>query len=299
MLGVAVSASDYVKPKRISLKKHPVLNEKWIQDLIAEDPSILGLGDLVLLHKERQQPSGGRLDLLLANTDDEEPGDRYEVEVQLGATDPSHIIRTIEYWDTERTLRRGPNHVAVLVAEDITSRFLNVISLLNKSVPIIAIQMQAVEVGTHFTLVFTTVVNLSSRAHEDADESPASADRAYWEKKTEAALPIVDELFELVHELDPGFALKYNLGFIQVNKGGRIFLSFTPARSHTKIRIRMDKTTESEDLKTQIENAGVEVQYLETAKGSGIYQLSVDNEKFKDYSASVKELVKLGREEIE
>jgi len=35
----------------------------------------------------------------LANT-------RYHVELQLGATDESHIIRTIEYWDTER--RRWP-----------------------------------------------------------------------------------------------------------------------------------------------------------------------------------------------
>ena len=27
---------------------------------------------------------------------------RYEVEIQLGASDESHIIRTIEYWDIER-----------------------------------------------------------------------------------------------------------------------------------------------------------------------------------------------------
>ncbi len=40
--------STYIKPERISLTTHPVLNEKWVQNLIAEDPSILGLGDLVL-----------------------------------------------------------------------------------------------------------------------------------------------------------------------------------------------------------------------------------------------------------
>ncbi len=42
----------------------------------------------------------------------------YEVEIQLDQTDPSHIIRTIEYWDIEK--RRNPNyeHQAVIVAEE-------------------------------------------------------------------------------------------------------------------------------------------------------------------------------------
>ena len=92
------------------MKNRPDLNERWIQDRIAEDPSILGLGDLALVRKEVQQPSGGRLDLLLSNREGEELGDeRYEVEIQLGATDPSHIIRTIEYWDVERTWYPGAN----------------------------------------------------------------------------------------------------------------------------------------------------------------------------------------------
>ena len=67
----------------------------------------------------------------------------YEVEIQLGATDESHIIRTIEYWDLEKNRYPLYDHVAVIVAEDVTSRFLNVISLLNRAVPLIAIQMNA------------------------------------------------------------------------------------------------------------------------------------------------------------
>jgi hypothetical protein len=47
---------------------------------------------------------------------------RFEVELQLGPTDESHIIRTIEYWNIER--RRYPqyDHVGVIVAEQITAR---------------------------------------------------------------------------------------------------------------------------------------------------------------------------------
>jgi hypothetical protein len=85
---------NYLKPERLMLKTHPELNERWVQDRIAEDPSILGLGDLVLRDKERAQPRAGRLDLLLQ---DSETKRRYEVEMQLGATDETHIICTIEY----------------------------------------------------------------------------------------------------------------------------------------------------------------------------------------------------------
>src|SRR5438477_12797801 len=119
----------YLPARRVSLKADPVHNEKWLQQVIADDPTVLGLGDLTLRDTERLQPRAGRLDLLLS---DPAAGTRYEVEIQLGPTDESHIIRTIEYWDIERTRYPQHDHVAVLVAEDITNRFLNVISLFNK-----------------------------------------------------------------------------------------------------------------------------------------------------------------------
>src|ERR1700737_4885430 len=131
---------QFTKSERISLKLHPELDEKWVQGLIASDPKILGLGGLVLRDKERIQPRAGRLDLLLQ---DLETKRRYEVEVQLGPTDEAHIIRTIEYWDIERKRYPQYDHVAVLVAEDITSRFLNVISLFNKAILLVAIQLNA------------------------------------------------------------------------------------------------------------------------------------------------------------
>src|SRR5689334_3815818 len=86
---------EFIKPERVWLKEHPELDEKWVQARIAEDPSLLGLGELVLRDKERSQPRAGRLDLLLQDLDTDR---RYEVELQLGSTDESHIIRTIEYW---------------------------------------------------------------------------------------------------------------------------------------------------------------------------------------------------------
>src|SRR5215467_7789290 len=133
-----------VRHEPISLKVHPELNERWVQDLIAADPSILGLGDLDLRQKERPQPRAGRLDLLLQDPDTQR---RYEVEVQLGPTDEAHIIRTIEYWDIEGKRYPQYDHCAVIVAEDITSRFLNVISLFNSTIPMIAIQMSVLGIN--------------------------------------------------------------------------------------------------------------------------------------------------------
>src|SRR3954449_11251193 len=92
-------SKGYTPHERFSLKSHPEYNERWLQELIASDPGILGLGDLVLREKERAQPRAGRLDLLLQ---DPETKRRYEVELQLGPTDEAHIIRAIEYWDIER-----------------------------------------------------------------------------------------------------------------------------------------------------------------------------------------------------
>jgi hypothetical protein len=53
------------KLKAISLKRHPKLNEKWVQEQIAADPTLLGLGDVEVKDVERRQPGAGRLDLLL------------------------------------------------------------------------------------------------------------------------------------------------------------------------------------------------------------------------------------------
>ena len=128
----------YAKAERLLLSNHPEFNEKWVQERIAAEPTILGLGDLLLKDKERIQPRAGRLDLLLVDPDNLR---RYEVELQLGTTDECHIIRTIEYWDIERKRYPQYDHCAVIIAEDITSRFLSIIGLFNGTIPLIALQM--------------------------------------------------------------------------------------------------------------------------------------------------------------
>lgn len=189
----------------LSLKSHPHFSEKWLQDCICEDPSILGLGDVDVVAVEKSLPRSGRLDLLLH---DEQLNRRYEVELMLGKTDPSHIIRCIEYWDIERRRYPAYEHVAVLVAEDITSRFLNVMALLAGSIPLIAIRLSALKVGDQIVLHFTHVLDQMQLRSDDAYElgerpeaGAAKADRSWWEAKVgSATLTICDQILQMVEE---------------------------------------------------------------------------------------------------
>lgn len=144
-----------IKPLTLKSIRECGKDEYWLQDYICETPSALGLGDLEVVAKEKSQKGGGRLDILLRNEDE----DFFEVEVMLGETDESHIIRTIEYWDLEK--RRWPKrqHTAVLVAEGITTRFYNIIHLLSLNVPIIGIQANIYELGEEHGLVFNKVID--------------------------------------------------------------------------------------------------------------------------------------------
>jgi hypothetical protein len=235
----------YEKLTKLSIRNHPELSERWVQERIAEDPSILGLGDVILKDKERTQPGAGRLDLLLQEADGSR---RYEVEIQLGKTDESHIIRTIEYWDIERKRYPQYEHTAVIVAEEITSRFLNVIGLFNGTIPLMAIQMTAVQLGTSVSLAFTTVLDQVRFGLVDEDEEvQEAADRTYWENRSsKAAVALVDELLEVAQTLNPRLQLKYNKPYIGLAVDGRPnnFVIFRLQKTGVRMEPRITKTAE-------------------------------------------------------
>ena len=234
---------------------HPDLSEKWVQNLIAEDPSLLGLGDVDVKDYERRQPRAGRLDLLLS---DVETGTRYEVELQLGATDETHIIRSIEYWDTERSRYPQYDHVAVIIAEEITARFFNVISLFNGFIPIIAIQMSAIAVGDDgVTLVFTRVLDRTVLGTDEEDEG-SPTDRKYWEARaTPETVALADGVLDLVRAHDAQAELKYNKFYIGLARNGSPFnyVTMRPRKKKLNLSLRIPRTEETTQL---IEDAGID-----------------------------------------
>lgn len=243
--------------KHISLKNNPKYNEKWLQNEIANNPSILGLGEIELRAKEKIQSSGGRLDLLFEDLDN---GKRYECELQLGATDESHIIRTIEYWDLERKRYPQFDHTAVLVAEDVTSRFLNVIQLLNGHIPLIVLKMTAVEVGDDISIIFTKVIDDVQLGVPDDDENSDPADRSYWEKRScHDMLKLADRLFVIVHEQDSVAAMNYNKHYIGLTRHNAAanYCFFKPKKCYVDMFF---KSIPGDDLIQGVEGAGLAVE---------------------------------------
>jgi len=277
---------DFTKFETISIRNHSVLNEKWVQDRIADDPGILGIGDVVLKDRERKQPRAGRLDLLLQDSDSSR---RYEVEVQLGATDESHIIRTIEYWDIERKRYPQYEHTAVIVAEDITSRFLNVINLFNGMIPLIAIQMRALRSGDKVGLVFTTVVDQLALGLVDEDEEGQEpTDRNYWESRgSKKTVGLADQLLDIAKSHDPALELKYNKFYIGLAKNGQPcnFVVFRPKKGFMRFEPRLKNSPETQE---RFESAGLDVMDYDSRWGRYRIRLQPgDIEKFKDVLTQV------------
>lgn len=277
----------HVRLTTLSIKNHPKLNEKWVQEVIANDPTILGLGDLALIDKERRQPSGGRLDLLLK---DIEGATRYEVELQLGATDESHIIRTIEYWDIER--RRYPqyDHVGVIIAENVTSRFMNVINLFNGFIPIIALQLTAINTVDGIGLHFTKVVDaLRLGAAEEDEGIPEPADREYWEARaTPKTVKISDEIQAICKSIDPSLQLKYNKPYIGFTRDGIAFnfVTCNPKKAAMNLSLKITRDAEI-DLK--LEKSGLDL--LEYARW-GAYRIKLSPDDVAKHKALLEELLK-------
>lgn len=273
----------FVKTERTTLRSLGV-DERWLQERIAEDPSILGLGDLSVLRREKKQITGGRIDFLL--TDPEEDV-RYEVEVMLGKLDESHIIRSIEYWDIERMRNPDAEHRAVIVAEDITNRFFNVISLLNRAIPIIAIQMTAVKFEDRYSLIFTKVLDVAELHASDDEPQGEQKDRPYWEARAgKGSLATVDELLAL---LPQGAAKRvvYNQGHIAVGSSGINYLWAHPRKRepHCFFNLRLD----GDERATWIEKLS-EVGVFAGARGN-LMKMRVNQKEIKENGTLLRELL--------
>lgn len=253
----------YFKATPILLKDHPEYDEQWLKKIIMDDPSILGVGDLIVKDVERVQPKAGRLDLLLYDPENEK---RYEVEIMLGRIDESHIIRTIEYWDKER--RNFPNyeHCAVVIAEDITTRFLNIISLFNKTIPIIAMQLTALKVEDKLILNFTKVLD-EAPIREDEGEIIVKVDRTYWENKgSPESVKLADECLNIIKEFDPEYRPNYTKSYIGLIKQGRPnnFVVFSAKKNFLRAEARVN---DMDSCKNKLEEKDVEIISLDKRSG--------------------------------
>jgi len=262
-------------------------DEAWLQDHIYENPACLGLGELDAIARERQQSSGGRLDILLKNPEDNA---MYEVELMLGETDETHIIRTIEYWDNEK--RRWPQrqHFAVLVAEHINRRFFNVIHLLSHSIPIIAIQVALLESSGKRSLFFTAVLDTFEEVDDGTSIDGKTYKRDYWTETAKWTLETAETLLTFTRDIFTDPALSYVKHYVAITVSGHNYF-WLHKRSSNKslLGFRMSQALQDE---TAALLDGNDITYVRKPRE---FLLTVDKqmiEKHRDVMRSLAALVK-------
>lgn len=234
------------------------LDEAFIEKFIEDDPSILGLGDDISVVESQRRQEKGRLDLLLQDGARER---RFELELMLGSVDESHLIRTIEYWDIERRRYPAYDHCAVLVAENITARFLNVITLFSGSIPIIALQVNAITIGEKTGLCFIRVVD-STKLRWDDDLGTAatkSSDRAAWLAYAgNEIIGVVDSCLGFINQkAKQARTLNFNKQFIGLTENGKAnnFVYFLPNKSSLWVGVNVNPV---DPWVKRVEDAGLE-----------------------------------------
>jgi|YelNatPaOPRAMG01_1025707.scaffolds.fasta_scaffold14102_6 hypothetical protein len=280
---------DYVKSTPVSLKDY--YDELWLKNKIIEDTSILNLGELVVKDVERIQPKAGRIDLLLH---DDEEDIRYEVEIMLGRLDESHIIRAIEYWDIERKRSPTYEHRAVIIAEDITTRFLNIIQLFNNVIPLIAIQLNAAKVNDRLALNFVKILDIMSMEN-DEDIISSKADRKYWEdRSSKESLEVADGCLAIIKEFDPEYELSYNKYYIGLTKRNHPnnFVAFRPKRKFVRVEAKLP---DLESYKKLLEEKDIDVVSIDA--GSSRVKFRLIKSELQEKRAIIKQILEASYKE--
>jgi hypothetical protein len=257
----AVSAKaklKYVPAKAFSLEAHPDFDEAWLEKLISEHPEILGLEGTKVVRAQILQKSGGKVDLLLRDDEDEK---LYTVELMLGELDASHIVRTLDYFLREqgRPETEDWTHVAVLVAEDIlSSRFLGVVKYLSEKMPLIVIELSALRVGEDFTLKSARIFD-GTAEREGEIEQQEKITREDWIKKSSTpSIELVEKFSPILEQLANGLRLTYKKHLIGIAIGNRAqnFVQFYPKRDFVRIGVRISNAA---DWRRRMGDAGFNV----------------------------------------
>ena len=177
-----------------------------------------------------------------------------------------------------------------VIAEDITSRFLNVISLFNGSIPLMALQVKAIETSDGVGLDFTRVLDVQPLGLVDEDEEIAEVtDRDYWLKRgTPQTVAMADKLLSYVLEFEPGAELNYNKFYIGLKVNGRPnnYALFRPKKGFIGLEIRLPKTEENDAV---INDAGIAT--LEYYKRYSQYRLRITDNELEEKSEIIKQLL--------
>jgi hypothetical protein len=280
----AILTPKFAKGNVVSLQSLGV-NEAYLEKFIVTDPTVLGLGDVFVVERQRRHEKAGRLDLLLQ---DDAGEIRYVVELMLGSADESHLIRTIEYWDIERRRYPAYDHRAVLIAEDITTRFLNVISLFSGSIPIIAIHVKAIGIDNKIAVTFLRVLDSTVLRKDDQVAIANPADRGYWTNRVGTEIvELADKCLSFINQTaSRPRSFNYNKSFIGLTDGFRVnnFVWFNPKISFLRVGISLDPV---ELWEKRLDEAGLDF----NSRGDGTIRVKLTTKGMAESGELIRELL--------
>jgi hypothetical protein len=221
------------------------VNEKMVERFILRNPSSLGLGELTV-YENQKDLGGGIVDII---ADSKIGNTRYVIELQLGELNPDHIIRLIEYWNNERRENPDKKYRAVLIAEK-TTRYLDVLYLLQEVAPIIVLQMFGIkQEGKECGILFTKVLNYTKEKTITSKRDMEPKTLEYWvSQSSKETMDTLNSVFELIqsikieNEWQEEFSLNYTKFYIgiMVNSVPRNFIYFRAGKKRLKCVFKMN-----------------------------------------------------------
>lgn len=73
------------------------------------------------------------------------------MDLQIGPADDRQVIRLLERWATERKRHARSRCFALLIAEQIESRYRDILRAISKAIPVLVMNMQEVDGGLQST----------------------------------------------------------------------------------------------------------------------------------------------------
>ena len=165
---------------------------------------------------------------------------------------------------------------------------MNVISLFNGSIPLIALQLSAYKSGEDISLVFTKIIDRIELGTEEEEEL-VTTDRNYWEntKSTKNMMKIVDSIYADLGDLISDYELKYNKFYIglSINGVAKNFISFKPKKKFMYLGF---KGHEDVEISKTLEDAGIDFSYESRWKR---YDVKINN--FEEYQENRELFIKM------
>ena len=199
------------------MEKNTRKNEKDIQEIVAKNPSLLGLGELKLQERERRYKDGTILDLLFNGVNNAQ----YLVEIQLGDIDADHITRIENYYEMEKEETPNKKIIPVIIAEDV-NKYLKILLKRTKDIQLVIIKMDVEKLKFNIVDISNAIKNTNYEI----------VDRETFEKNNKKNnINIFNRLCDIFNQITTDYKLTYGTNN-KVTLKGKYTKNFISFRLH-------------------------------------------------------------------